>query len=86
MPAVGRFFITPHAVRRYQERTPSASRDFDVALGELIRLAENAHFVKRVGDFELWRTGKPTRLRLRVMRGNAGLPQVVTVVRGHDAH
>jgi hypothetical protein len=57
MPAVGRFFITP-----------SAARDFERALGELIRLSETAHFVKRIGDFELWRTGKPTRLRLRVMR------------------
>jgi len=82
--AAGRFFITPHAVRRYQERTPSAARDFDRALGELIRMCERAHFVKRIGDFELWRTGKPERLRLRVMRGNAGLPQIVTVMRGHD--
>ena len=39
--------------------------------------------VKRVVDFELWRTGRPSRLRLRVLRGNEGLPQVVTVVRGH---
>ena len=26
----------------------------------------------------------PPRLRLRVMLGNAGLPQIVTVMRGHD--
>ena len=84
MGAVGRFFITPHAVRRYQERVPGASSRYDTALGELIRLCDGAHFVKQVGDFELWRTGKPERLRLRVLRGNSGLPQVVTVVRGHD--
>jgi hypothetical protein len=84
MSARGRFFVTPHAVRRFQERYLDSSGTFSVALSELIELCETAHYVKTVGDYELWRTGKPSRIRLRIMRGNAGLPQVVTVVRGHD--
>jgi len=70
MPATGRFFITPHAVRRFIKRVrPGAS--YNEALGELIRLSDGAHLVKRVvGDYgddvEIWRTGKPLRMRLVV--------------------
>lgn len=71
MPAAGRFFITPHAVRRFIDRVrPEA--EYHEALAELIRLGDEAHLVKQMvgerGDkIEIWRTAKPLRARLVVM-------------------
>lgn len=83
----GRWFITPHAVRRYIERCPGARRlTYEQAFGQLISESELAHLVKarRNPGEELWRGGKPHRLRFVVARGNGGLPQLVTVLRGCD--
>lgn len=83
----GRWFCTPHAVRRYIERCPGARRlTYEQALRRLIVDSEKAHLVKarRNPGEELWRGGKPHRLRFVVARGNAGLPQLVTVLRGCD--
>lgn len=85
----GRWWITPHAVRRYIERCPGARRlSFEQALERLIVASEAAHLVKarRNPGEELWRGGKPHRLRFIVARGNHGLPQLVTVLRGCDAN
>lgn len=89
--ARGRFFITPHAVRRYIERVrPGIS--YHRALGELVIITSAG---KRVGPThdgrgEMWRGPKigtkakqdrRSRLRFVVSRGEPGeLPQVVTVL------
>ena len=80
----GRWFITPHAVRRYIERIdPSAT--FESALEVLISESERAHRVKAVGpDVALYRGAKPRRLRFRVAESGPGLPQLVTVLRSWD--
>lgn len=85
----GRWWISPHAVRRYIERCPGARRlSYGEALERLIAASETAHFVKtrRNSGEELWRGPKPYRLRFVVCRANAGLPQLVTVLRGCDAN
>lgn len=59
--AVGRFFVTPHAVERYRERIEPVA--YDVALGRLIRASADARLAKRYPDGQaLYRTGKPDRL------------------------
>ena len=80
--AVGEFFVTPHAIERYRERVPGKARlSYEQALGELVKLLRTAHFVSLSGDgTELWRVGRPTRLRFRVGRAAPGLPQVLTVM------
>ena len=84
MSAAGRFFITPHAVQRYRERA-ARSISYETALAELIQQSECAHRVKPMRDgAELWRGPKPLRLRMIVMPQKAGLPQLLTVKRGHD--
>ena len=85
MSAVGKFFITPHAVRRFMERGYLRGATYEAALAEMIKLADRAHYVKPLRDgVELWRTGAPGRWRLRIGRGNSGLPQVLTIMQGHD--
>ena len=80
----GKWFITPHAVKRYQRRCNGHSK-YENALGELIRLSEQAHYVKdKHPGIELWRTGKPHRLRMIVSTRREGLPQLITVLKGHD--
>lgn len=80
----GRFFITPHAVRRYIERV-RAGLSYEDALARLVTITEGAHRVREIGDgVELWRGPKPERLRLRVSTRGPGLPQVVTVLAEHD--
>lgn len=83
----GRWWISPHAVRRYRERAPGKRLlTYEQALAEIITESERAHFVRDNGDgTEQWRGAKPHRLRFRVARGNAGKPQLVTVLRGCDA-
>lgn len=80
----GRWFITPHAVKRYQRRCGGPPR-YEDALSELIKLSDEAHFVKDKDlGIELWRTGKPLRMRMYVSIRGEGLPQLVTVLRGSD--
>lgn len=84
--AKGRWFITPHAVRQYRERCPGKRRlGYNQALGELVAASESAHLVRnqRNGS-ELWRGGKPWRLRFIVCSDRDGLPQLVTVLPGCD--
>jgi hypothetical protein len=88
--AGGRWFITPHAVRRYIERCPGARLlTYEQALEMLIDESERAHRVKirRNAGEELWRGGKPWRLRyvVRVDVPAGTLPQLLTVLRGCDA-
>ena len=62
----GRWFITPHAVRRFIERV-NPSWTYERALERLIDLSERTHRVKVMDDgVEEWRCGKPLRLRFRV--------------------
>jgi hypothetical protein len=86
--ARGRWFITPHAVRRYIERCPGAGcLSYERALERLIDESERAHFVKdrRNPEEQLWRCGKPWRLRFVVADRGHGKPVLVTVLRGCDA-
>lgn len=83
--AVGRFFCSPHAVRRFAQYLGNRTLTYDQILGRLIRLADRAHFVKRLPTGgELWRTGKPERLRLIVGPGSGPLPVVITVLARSD--
>lgn len=82
--AVGRWFITPHAVMQYRVRVSGKEEtSFERARAELMALSARAHFVRRLDSgAELWRAPKPLRLRFVVARAFAGLPQLVTVLRG----
>lgn len=84
--AKGNYFVTPHAVERYRERIPGKRRlSYEEALGELINLLAKAHFVRAEADgTELWRVGRPNRLRFKVSRESHGLPQVLTVMMPFD--
>ena len=82
MSAAGRWFVTPHAVRRYQERVERCS--YDTALSALIRHSESAHRVKPWKGATLYRSGKPQRLRFIVREGGPDLPVLLTVYGGHD--
>lgn len=85
--AVGRFFVTPHAVRRYRERfRPSVS--FEQARTELTQLTTLAKLVRTDADgCEMWRGPKlgklkVSRIRFLVSRKSEGeLPVVITVLR-----
>jgi hypothetical protein len=86
----GRWFITPHAVRRYIERVDRRAT-YEQALAELVRFSEVAHPVKEIDPgVWLYRSGKPKRLRFKVAvaprraDGSPGLPQLLTVQAGHD--
>jgi hypothetical protein len=98
--AVGAFFVTPHAVRRYRDRFVPGLR-YEAARDELIRLTTAGTYVERYrglhamgGQLELWRgprigpKGKQdrrSRLRFVVGRGGLGvLPQVITVLGGTE--
>lgn len=85
MAARGKFFITPHAVRRFIERIrPDLS--FERALGVLIDLSSRARRVRGKGrGYEVWRTPSPERLRLIVGPGEGALPAVITVEHRCDA-
>jgi len=82
--AVGRWFITPHAVARYIERVdPRAS--YEVALARLIAESETATRVKEIEPgVALYRGRKPRRLRYRVAETGEGLPQLLTVLSPFD--
>jgi len=76
----GPFFITPHAVRRYMLRI-NGGIDYEHALEQLIDHTRTARRVKMLDTgAQLWRTGKPLRLRLIVDCNQPGKPQLVTVL------
>ncbi|MEN6535535.1 MAG: hypothetical protein ABFD89_17860 [Bryobacteraceae bacterium] len=79
--AAGKFFVTPHAVKRYIQRV-HRSATYEQALGEIINELDGARFVKERNGAELWRTGRPLRLRVVVGRSNPGLPQILTILPG----
>lgn len=75
----GKWFVTPHAVRRYQSRVGETS--YEHALAALIRLSYSAHRVRPLRDgCALYRSGRPLRLRFVVSeKTTGGLPQLLTV-------
>jgi hypothetical protein len=82
----GRWFITPHAVRRYIERVDRRA-GYEQALAELVRFSEVARPVKEISPgVWLFRSGKPLRLRFRVAtdQRDGEAPQLLTVMAGHD--
>lgn len=82
-----RWELSDHAVFRYRQRCPG-KRDVSLAqaIAELTELSARAHYVKTLeSGLELWRCGKPWRLRFRVERGLSGKPRLVTVLRGCDS-
>lgn len=86
--ARGRWFVSPHAVRRFIERF-APRLDYDGALESLIEQSVTAHFVKLtrhggIDGFELWRGPKPWRARFVVHPGGSGLPVLVTVLFAFD--
>lgn len=79
----GPWFITPHAVRRYIERVePGAT--YEQALARLVEWSRVARPNKWIGNILQFRGPRPLRCRLRVAFGNAGAPQLLTVLKGHD--
>ena len=78
----GKWFITPHAVRRYIQRVDQYA-SYDEALSALIRLSEIAKPNKWINPtiFQ-FRGPKPLRLRLRVVFDKIGLPRLITVMKG----
>jgi hypothetical protein len=80
----GKWFITPHAVRRYIERV-DLSASYEEALAELIRWSEVARPKKKIAPgVWLYRGPRPLRLRLRVSHKGPGLPQLMTVLKSKD--
>lgn len=85
MSAAGRFFVTPHAVDRYRERTGQRHLSYEQALGAVIQLSERARRVKPWGrGLTLYRGPKPHRLRLLVNEAARPLPALITIYGGHD--
>lgn len=82
--AVGRAFISPHAIRAYRRRIRQCTNED--ALADLIDLSQRAHFVRTARDgCELWRAPGPNRIRLIVGPGEGSLPALVTVMPEHDS-
>jgi hypothetical protein len=83
--AAGRWFVTPHAVDAYRERTGRRRMSYETALGEIVSDSERAHQVKTLrSGAQLWRGPKPRRLRYIVMDDSPGLPVLVTVLGAFD--
>lgn len=81
---IGRWFITPHAVTRFRERT-AWDGNYVSARKELEKESQDAHFVKSLDSgAELWRGPKPRRLRFLVGPGEGGLPALLTVLAAFD--
>lgn len=83
--AAGRWFVTPHAVRRYIERI-DPSMSYERALGAIIQDGIKAHRIRSLpatetlATCELWRGPKPRRLRYYIFEmGGPGLPVCATV-------
>lgn len=80
----GRWFITPHAVRRYIDRIDRRA-SYDQALRALVKHSESAHRVKEISPgVWLYRSGRPLRIRFRVAEFGPGAPQLLTVMGAHD--
>lgn len=77
----GRWFITPHAVRRFIERyCPTLT--YEQALGHLVEAALVAHRdgLYKGGPAEIWRVG-PLSMVVGPPRGEWVAPQLITVLR-----
>jgi hypothetical protein len=84
MTAKGRWFIGPHAVQRFRERSPLRGITYEQALSFLISESESALFIGRThSGLEMWRGQAPLRMRYIVGPGNGPLPAVRTVHRPH---
>jgi len=82
--ARGKWFITPHAVKRYIQRV-APSLTYEEALEELVFMSSKARRIKEMSPgIALYRGGKPLRLRFRVAECGDGLPRLLTVMKGHD--
>lgn len=82
MPAIGRWFVTPHAVARMREIEPRLA--YDAALAELVRLSELAHPTRRHASGALiYRGPRQRRLRFIVTDPTepGRLPTLITVLR-----
>jgi hypothetical protein len=80
----GRWFVTPHSVRRYIERVDRRAT-YEQALAALVSFSERARRVREISPgVWLYRGPRPQKLRFRVAEGGAGLPQLLTVMGGHD--
>lgn len=80
MPAMGSWFVTPHALARFREIVPL---DDARALAALIRESETAHLVRVLDSGALLMRGpRPHRLRfvVRPPPEMGALPQLVTVL------
>ena len=78
----GRFFVTPHAVRRFIERI-DPRLTYEQALAELVGCSERVRRVKELSPgVWLYREGRPRRLRFIVAINGHGAPQLLTVLRG----
>ena len=76
----GRWFITPHAVRRFIARI-NPGDTYEQALEQLIAMSERAHRTRvRPDGTEEWRGPKPLRLRFRVTREG----QLLTVLAPYE--
>lgn len=83
MSAAGRWFVTPHAVRRYVERC-RPRLDYESALAELIEQSHGAHFVRHQSNGDLWRGPRPWRFRFVVGHADGGLAPLLTVLGPFD--
>lgn len=85
--AVGRWFVTLHAVNAFRSRAGGASwMTYERALGEIINESTAARKLKDLDSgAELWRGPRPRRLRYIVMPDERyGLPVLVTVLFAFD--
>lgn len=73
--------ITDHAIERYRQRVQRVP--YEEAIGAIQRELLGSHFVKQCEGYELWRSPKPRRLRIRVRR-NEGRLEVMTIIPAHD--
>ncbi len=80
----GKWFITPHAVRRYIDRVDRFAT-YEQALEVLIQWSERAKRKKEIAPgVWLYRGPRPLRLRLRVSHAGDRLPQLLTVIKSKD--
>ena len=83
----GRWFISPHAVRRFISRAYNGAT-FEEALEKLIELSETARLIREnhTPGVDLYRTpslpGGRGRIRLLVSRRLPGAPQLITIIVG----
>lgn len=84
--AQGRWFVTPHAIDRFRQRTRQSHLTYEQALGAIIDESTRSHKVKDLdGGAQLWRGPKPRRLRYVVVDDGVGLPVLATVLFSFDA-